>query len=62
MADIITLAARRSTVRAPEKDNAEQREAEIVFFTGVRYERYPEAPVDDGGLPEKGGSRRAGKR
>ena len=62
MAEIIRLAARRSVTRGPDKESAEPCEAEILFFTGVRYERYTETPLDDGGLPEKGGSRRAGKR
>jgi hypothetical protein len=60
MAVIIQLAEKRSPSRPPVKDEAGPHEAEIVFFTGVRYERYEDTPKN-GSLPKKGGGRRAGK-
>ena len=60
MAVIIQLVEKRSPLRSPVKDETGPHEAEIVFFTGVRYERYEDAPKS-GSLPKKGGGRRAVK-
>lgn len=62
MAEIILLAGRRGGREpAPSKEGV-PREAEILFFTGVRYERLDDTPADDGPMPKKGRPRRAGKR
>jgi len=42
MAIVVALADRRS--RAPRRPDKEPREAKILWFTGVRYERLVESP------------------
>lgn len=42
MAIVVALADRRS--RAPRRPDKEPREAKILWFTGVRYERLAESP------------------
>lgn len=61
MADIIRLAEKRGgqTVKARK---TVPREAEILFFTGVRYERLGERPVEKGPEPKKSGRRRASSK
>ena len=46
MAVIIQLVEKRSPLRSPVKDETGPHEAEIVFFTGVRYERYEDAHIE----------------
>ncbi|MBY5771562.1 hypothetical protein [Rhizobium leguminosarum] len=42
MAIVVALAGRRP--RAPRRPDKEPREAKILWFTGVRYERLAESP------------------
>ena len=66
MAEIFLLAERRGRRPGPSVDTA-PRKAEILFFTGIRYERLDgqidgHAPVDKSPVAKKRRSNRVGKR
>lgn len=61
MAEIVLLAERRGRKPVPSKESV-PREAAILFFTGVRYERLDNTPADNSPVAKKGRPRRAGKR
>lgn len=67
MADVIPLAPRRRFRRAAEGSISAQ-DAEILFFTGVRYERQPEpaqrrsAPAERRAQPKPAGAKPAGAK
>ncbi|MCX8998483.1 hypothetical protein NOF55_15315 [Rhizobiaceae bacterium BDR2-2] len=61
MAEIILLADRRGHAPPPSGE-AVPRKAQILFFTGVRYERLDDTPADNSPVSKKGRPRRAAKR
>ena len=62
MADIIRLAERRGGQTITARKTV-PREAEILFFTGVRYERLEDdRSVEKGPEPKKSGRRRASSK
>lgn len=62
MAEIVLLAERRGREPVPSREQV-PREAKILFFTGVRYERLDNnTPADKSSVVKKGRPRRAGKR
>lgn len=59
MGDVVSFPRRR--LQGPARVDADGGEAaQILFFTGVRYQRMPEAtpPSAHGGQPSEGGKRR----
>jgi hypothetical protein len=62
MGDIILFSPRRQT-GAARRRNGESVEAQIMFFTGVRYQRMPDAGTDTtDGRPTSAGGKRKRKR